>query len=276
MRENEEGKGPVEFEPMESPCTAAVICLHGFGDEPEGWADFMAADRRARPSWAWVFPRAKAMPQPCYGGQALFAWAKFAQEEVIRPGGADYDSTARNFNTTISLIHRSIDTLRASHNLPAERVAVMGFSQGAAAAAAAALTYPERLGGIGIISGWLIKPSRQRVSKAQGPNCGPGARFFVSHGTADSQVTFECAEQATDLLRKSGASVVARALPKLDHDAGSTEAVPDAMRFLDDCLCTRESTGANQAQTSRASGGNGMARPGLDRAKRSKKARSSA
>lgn len=201
--------------------------------------------------------------------------------QVIRPGGADYDSSANNFAKTVALIHRSVDAVRARHNLPAERVAIAGFSQGAAAAAAAALNYPERLGGIGLLSGWLLKASRQTVSRARSPSCGPGACFFVSHGTADTQVAFECAEESTRLLRESGASVVARAFPKLEHEAGANAAVPDVMCFLDDCLCApvavraREDTGANpaQAQVYHTSAGEGSARPELGCLRRSKKAR---
>jgi predicted esterase len=213
----------------------------------------------------------------------LPAWASFLEEETIRPGGADHDSSARAFAKTVTVIHRSIDEIRARHNLPAERVAVFGYSQGAAAAAAAALTYRERLGGVGLLSGWLLKASRQRVSRSQSPSCGPGARFFVSHGTADTQVSFECAEQTTQLLGASGALVVARAFPKLEHDAGANEAVPDAMRFLDDCLCSgynrdREDMGANseQAQKNHTSAGEASSRFEHGRSGRSKKARSSA
>lgn len=236
MAEELDEDGPLSFQPLQSPCEAAVIWLHGFGDMPEWWADVTTAERRKRPSWAWIFPRAKEMSQPCYDGQAVTAWASFVSSDIIQPGSVDYDSTAKGYASSVSIIHRIIRNVSKRHGLPAERIAVLGVSQGAACAGAAALTYPDRLGGIAMISGWLIKSARDTLAKSNNPNCGPSSRIFLGHGAADQEVSFQCAESAERELRASGVSVVRRSFPGLDHNSGSTASLPDAMEFLDSCL----------------------------------------
>ena len=48
------------------------------------------------------------------------------------------------------------------------QIAIAGFSQGAAVAALAALTYGQPLAGVALLSGWLLPAARERRRAADG------------------------------------------------------------------------------------------------------------
>jgi len=184
-------KGSLQFEPLQLPCEAAVIWLHGYEDGPEEWANVMAGERSSRPSWTWVHLRARNVRQACYDGQPVQAWASFTTDDIVQPGGADYDSTERSYATTVALIHRTINTLRERHNLPAARIALGGFSQGGASVAAAALSYTERLGEFRVdVSVAPVgtrtlhtAPKRRRVGRSPEGASNERLLFFLVHTT---------------------------------------------------------------------------------------------
>lgn len=225
---------PVVFEPLEQPCEAAVVFLHGFGDGPDSWAEGLAAERLARPRWKWLFLRGRQIPQTCYSGQKVQGWGDFLDSGLIDVGSADHESKDSRgcYKTTVASVHAAIDGLRTSDSLRASQIVLAGFSQGGACAALSALRYPRKLGGLLVLSGWLL-PSARKALAAGSAN--REMRVFVSHGTHDNQVGFGCAEFSTRLLQEAGASVEFETQQGLNHELGQ-EAKLKAFRFLDDVL----------------------------------------
>lgn len=91
-----------------------------------------------------------------------------------------------------------IEDLKNVEEFDADRVYLMGFSQGGIMSYSVALTAPEKIKGIAVMSGRLlpeVKPlvaANDRLKKL---------KIYVSHGTQDSVLKFQYALDATDYLQ---------------------------------------------------------------------------
>jgi|EP00908_Phaeocystis_cordata_P012474 predicted esterase len=220
----------------ESNCTAAVIWLHGLDDTPEPWANRLAAERRRRPTWKWVHLRAPERPITCYNRKMHSAWGDFVDGEKLRVGSKDHNSDDPKgwFAESVALVHSTVASLEAE-GVPARNIAIVGFSQGAALAAQAALTLTSTpLGGWGMLSGWLPKRARQQLSQsANGRN---GARVLICHSPTDEEVDMGCARLASKLLNAAGSEVEFKQLEDTMHIGTAAAGQRHALAFLDEIL----------------------------------------
>jgi len=81
-----------------------------------------------------------------------------------------------------------------------ERIAVGGFSQGAALALYTGLTSDVKLGGVVALSGWL--PLRHKFPAALSAHAANGLRILQVHGTADTVVNYRWGEDSHKQLAK--------------------------------------------------------------------------
>jgi phospholipase/carboxylesterase len=84
-----------------------------------------------------------------------------------------------------------------------DRFRLVGFSQGAALAFSVALSYPERVSSMAVLSGFLPEGAGAMVRDAPLRE----KHIFMAHGTQDQLVPVERARQAAEILRQAGASV---------------------------------------------------------------------
>ena len=80
----------------------------------------------------------------------------------------------------------------------------MGFSQGAALCGVFALLYPERVGKLACLAGYLP----ENVSELTASKPLMGKDIFVAHGTQDDVVPIERARQAVEVFEQAGARVI--------------------------------------------------------------------
>ena len=95
------------------------------------------------------------------------------------------------------LILDFIDQLNEHHSFDPAKVYLAGFSQGAIMSYSVALTHPEKVRGIAIMSGRLleeIKPIIVSPIKLQ------QLSIFISHGTQDGMLTVQYARESLKLL----------------------------------------------------------------------------
>ena len=88
--------------------------------------------------------------------------------------------------------------------MPAERIVVMGFSQGCAMALMTALRYPERLGGVVGLSGYLPLAATTAAERSAANATLP---VFLAHGTQDPVVVPARGTASRDALLALGYAV---------------------------------------------------------------------
>ena len=187
----------VEIETAPSP-NAAVIFLHGLGDDGHGWSDMVPA-LRLPPGIAvrFLFPHAPELPVTINGGYVMPAWYDLYDADF----GARADLTG--VRTSRSHLEHLI-TRERQRGIAASRIVVGGFSQGGAVALYAGLRNSERLAGIIALSTYLIDP-QSLAEEASAVN--KGTPIFFGHGTQDEVVRFEWGRSSAKLLEDAGYSI---------------------------------------------------------------------
>lgn len=122
-----------------------------------------------------------------------------------------------------------IESLKKDLDFDDKQVYLMGFSQGGIMSYSVALTEPEKIKGIAVMSGRLlpeVKPlvaDEKRLSKL---------KIFVSHGRQDQVLHFPFATEAVDYLKSKGLNPDFHA-----YDEGHTinqQMLVDVRRWLND------------------------------------------
>ncbi|HPH94436.1 MAG TPA: alpha/beta hydrolase-fold protein [Anaerolineaceae bacterium] len=162
-----------------------ILMLHGWtGDETSTWV--LA---RQIPDRYWLAAPRGIHPTPDRG----YSW---------RPIQKAFMGSLAEFQPAAQRLLALVDQFAAHMGLAVPRFNVLGFSQGAAAALALALLYPERIHRAAALSGYLpagLPAAPQDLAKVS---------FFISHGIQDDVIPVISAQQAVDTLKKWGASVV--------------------------------------------------------------------
>ena len=210
----------IEIETAPNP-TAAVIWMHGLGDDGRGWSDVVPMLGIA-PGVAvrFIFPHAPVMPVTINNGMRMCAWYDVRQADLSER--ADLDGVRRSQAQVTALQARE-----AARGIPAARTVLAGFSQGGAIALYAGLRYPERLAGIAGLSTYLVA-SASTAAEASAAN--RDVPIFMAHGTHDPVVRLPWAEHSRDVLRAAGWNVEWHTWP-MEHSAVQEEIVAVG-RFL--------------------------------------------
>jgi len=180
----------------------ALVLLHGRGaDELDLYPllDLLDPERRL----VCATPRAPLALPP--GG-----WHWYAFRQVGFPDAATFDRV-------YPVAAAWLDGFLAEHGVPAERLVLGGFSQGAVMTYALALRRGRpRPAGLIALSGFV--PQVQGFELALSPPLPPAA---IGHGTLDGVIPAEFGQAARRLLEEAGADVLYREYP-LPHTIDPT------------------------------------------------------
>ncbi len=173
------------------PRRPLILLLHGLGgDEQVMW---LFAD--ALPLAATVIS-----PRALYdSGLGGYSWARTT---------APRDLDQIDFGEAIDVLQRFVPEMIRQYQADAERVIVLGFSQGAALSYALSLRAPEMMCGVIALAGFL--PENQRLalrSTPVGQGAYPRSGYLIIHGLEDEDVPIERARQARALLAERGAPI---------------------------------------------------------------------
>ncbi|MDQ6867545.1 MAG: alpha/beta hydrolase [Pseudomonadota bacterium] len=203
-----------------------VVLLHGVAANGNDLMSLARAWRKILPNAEFIAPNA---PFPCdYAPDARqwFSLQDRAPEKLLaglREAGA--------------ILDRFFDEMLASRQLADARLALAGFSQGAATALYAGLRRQTQIAGIVAFSGALPGGEGLRSDIRSKPP------VLLVHGEADDAVPFQSMANAKAALEAAGVPVTAVARPGLGHaidDAG----VALGADFLRDVLkAARDDTG---------------------------------
>ena len=127
------------------PARAALVWLHGLGAAAADFADLH--DRLGVPGLRVLLPQAPTRPVAVFGGAAAPAWCDL----VPQPDGGILSDRA-GLEETAARVRAALDRQAAAG---IDRLAVGGYSQGAAAALYCALTRPDGLAAAAGLSGYL-------------------------------------------------------------------------------------------------------------------------
>jgi predicted esterase len=178
--------------------TAAMILLHGRGATAE---DVMTiAAEVMRPGFAYLAPQA--------AGNAWYPNPFTAPIESNEP----YLSSALEMVET--LLARVGETIRA------ERVILLGFSQGACLTLEFAARHARRYGGVIGLSGGLIGPDG---TPRDYPGDFEGTPAFLGCSDVDPHIRKDRVLEAAEVFKRMGAQVTMRLYPGMGHTVNQDE-----------------------------------------------------
>lgn len=179
---------------------AAMIMVHGRGAAPANILDLV--------------PRVGA-EGVCYLAPAAAGGTWYPRSFM-----APFEENEPGISSGISVVHALIDDVLAS-GLPAERVVLLGFSQGACLAITAAHRRPDRYGGVMVLSGGLIGPPGTAW-----PEDGDfrGTPVFFGCSDRDAHVPEARVRESAAAFERMGATVTTRIYPGMGHLVNDDEA----------------------------------------------------
>jgi len=171
--------------------TACAIFLHGRGADGE---DLMPlAEAFNLPALRFIFPHAPFDCPDLPGGRMWFG-----------PAADGTPGMGRSQSLLVDLIKNLIQGNEENPGIKAEKIFLLGFSQGAVMSLDVGLRFPERLGGIAALSGFMSAPEVLLEEKSQASLKVP---VILMHGTEDQVVKIEGSRRAYALLSSAGYDV---------------------------------------------------------------------
>ena len=156
--------------------TPLIILLHGYGSN-EGDLFSLVKDL---PQESIVL--AVRAPVTLPNGYAWMPVARFGDKE-------DPSAPERSRQ----LLMQFIDQAAKKYHVPASRIYLLGFSQGAMMSLTIALTQPEKIKGIAMLSGRLIDETKSKMVRAELIN---KVSIFEAHGTEDQVIPIATGREA--------------------------------------------------------------------------------
>lgn len=199
---------------------ASVIWLHGLGADGHDFESLVPELGLVERGVRFVLPHAPYRRVTVNEGQRMRAWYDILRADIDRH--ADEDGVRASVAAVGALIDAEID-----RGIASQRILLAGFSQGAAIALQTGLTFPQELGGILALSGYLVLPETLESELQEANRKTP---IFMAHGREDAVVPFALGALSRDRLAALGCSFEFHAYP-MPHTL-CLEEVADIRRWL--------------------------------------------
>jgi phospholipase/carboxylesterase len=175
-----------------------LIVLHGLGADGHDFVPICGElDLSAIGAVRYVFPHAPQRPVTINNGYVMRAWYDILGTELVR---REDEAGLRESARQIAAL---IDAER-ERGIAAERIVVMGFSQGCAMTLMTALRYPHRLAGAVGLSGYLPLAATTAAERSE---ANAGLPVFLAHGRQDPIVPLARGADSRDALLALGHEV---------------------------------------------------------------------
>jgi len=177
---------------------AAMILLHGRGASAE---DIMTiAAEIQRPGWAYLAPQA-----------AGSAW-------YPNPFTAPLERNEPYLSAALDMLSNLVQRVEAT--VPAQRVVLLGFSQGACLTLEWAARHARRYGAVAGLSGGLIGPDG---TPRDYPGSFDGTPAFLGCSDVDPYIGKERVIETSEVFQRMGARATLRLYPGLAHTVSAEE-----------------------------------------------------
>ena len=202
----------LDFSPG-AAAAATVIVMHGLGAAPTDFLSFVGSmDLSAIGPVRWVFPAAPIQAVTLNGGMEMPSWYDIRGMDIVsRQDEAGLRASAAEVQ---AVIDREV-----ALGVPASRIILGGFSQGAVMALLTGLRAPQRLAGLLGMSGYLALASTTEAERSAANRDVP---IFLGHGRQDGVVPFAAGVAARDALVALGYAVEWRDYP-MQHGVAPQE-----------------------------------------------------
>lgn len=197
---------------------ASIIWMHGLGADGHDFEPIV--DALNLPGVRFILPHAPYRAVSINNGYEMRAWFDIF--------GLDADGPQDE--TGIRQSRQEIEALIAKEKakgIAAHRIVLAGFSQGGAIALHTALRHTETLAGVLVLSSWLPLKTRLQQEAHLANRALP---VFMAHGTFDSIVPLQTAENSARLLTEAGYPLTWQTYP-MAHSVCDRE-VADIRQFL--------------------------------------------
>lgn len=182
----------VEIEPNQQ-ADSAVIWLHGLGADGHDFASLVPQlDFPQKNTTRFIFPHAESMPVTINGGYVMPAWYDILEMSIDRK--VDVVQLEKSAAHIANLIARE-----KARGVASDRIILAGFSQGGAVVYQAALSHPESLGGLLVLSSYF---ATQETIQTHAAN--QQIPVLIQHGTQDNVVPELLGRRAFQLLQERG------------------------------------------------------------------------
>ena len=173
---------------------ASIIWLHGLGADGHDFEPIVQQlglpdDLALR----FIFPHAPHMPVSINGGYIMPAWYDIKQQDL----GVEHDK--QGVHDSALAINMLIEQ-ELMRGIPASRIILAGFSQGAAMSIYVGLRQEKALAGIMALSGYLLLEDEMEHIH---PNSSE-TPIFLAHGRQDPIVDFKLGKVACQQLQQLG------------------------------------------------------------------------
>ena len=200
----------IKLETASNP-TVSVIWMHGLGADGNDFVPIIKElDLRQCPPIRFVFPNAPRIPVTINGGYVMPAWYDIRGANIV-----DREDEA-GIRASQQAIEELIQMEQANG---AQKIILAGFSQGCAMTLHTGLRHSTPLAGLLCLSGYL--PLAQKLAEERHP-ANLTTPIFLAHGTHDSIVPLQRAQQSRDLLNQLGYEVQWREYP-MEHTVSLAE-----------------------------------------------------
>lgn len=179
--------------PAPAQARLAVVLVHGRGDSASGILGL--ADAFDAPDVTWLAPQA--------AGNTWYPFSFLAPMEQNEPG----------LSSGLAVLGGLVGTL-GSEGIPADRVVLMGFSQGACLAQEFAARHARRYHAIVGLSGGLIGPPGTPRTYAGSFD---GTPVFLGCSDVDAHIPVERVRESSAVFTRMGGRVDERIYPGMGH-----------------------------------------------------------
>jgi predicted esterase len=194
------GDQPVlTFGPPLSVARVAMIMVHGRGASAEDMLGLAAEIGLAD----------VAVLAPQAAGRTWYPYSFLSPIQHNEPG----------ITSGLGVLARLVESL-VTQQFPHERIALLGFSQGACLSLEFAARHPQRYKTVFGLSGGLIGPPG---TARDYPGTFGGAPVFLGCSDIDAHIPLERVRESAEVFRRMGATVDERIYPRMGHTVNADE-----------------------------------------------------